>query len=282
MSKRKKNTASGLGKAFVAIVGLIAVSTAAYYRWAAGLENRKASVAAMSVPPVLLLALMIGGGADSSSTPEQIVATESEQTEVLSTSSLEKVIPAPEATYPVTVTRSGADFQNTFDGTMEVYPDKTVVTATWSPECGEGAPVAQQTQKFTHTMPAGSFEMETTREFSDCMNNEGTLSETDTYRIDSDGTIRVDLIDDDSSLIREDFVVIEGGPAPEVIVETPPEPEPVEEEYYEPEPVYAPPSRPTYSTCAEYNSAGRGNFTPSDPEYSNRRERDNDGIACEF
>ncbi len=36
------------------------------------------------------------------------------------------------------------------------------------------------------------------------------------------------------------------------------------------------------STCKEYNALGYGNFTPSDPEYTSRRDRDSDGIACEF
>nr|WP_228025235.1 excalibur calcium-binding domain-containing protein [cf. Phormidesmis sp. LEGE 11477] len=116
------------------------------------------------------------------------------------------------------------------------------------------------------------------------MNNQGTLNDTDTYRIDSEGTIRVDLIDDDGSLLLEDIIVIVGGPAPQATVEpedevvSAPEPEPISE----PEPVYTPPARPVYRTCKDYNAAGYGNFVSGDPEYTSRRDRDGDGVACEF
>ena len=54
------------------------------------------------------------------------------------------------------------------------------------------------------------------------------------------------------------------------------------EPIYEPEPVHTTPLRPFYFTCKEYNASGYGNFTPSDPEYTSRRDHDGDGIACEF
>lgn len=38
----------------------------------------------------------------------------------------------------------------------------------------------------------------------------------------------------------------------------------------------------SYRTCKEFNAAGYGDFRPGDPEYTARRDRDNDGIACEF
>ena len=284
MSRRKKNVSSRVAKGFVATFGLIITTTAAYYKWAAGLKSRKMSVGAMAAPPVLLLLLMIGSGADSSPLDRSAGVEPDPITESAPIEPIESIAASPDATYPVTVTRSGLDFSNTFDGIMEVYPDKTVVVATWTPECGDTAPVAQQTQKFTHTMLPGSFEIKTAKEFSDCMNNRGALYETGTYQIDSDGTIRVDLIDDDGSLIRQDFTVIRGGPAPEVVVapELDLAPEPEEEVYYEPETDYASSGIPAYSTCKDYNDAGYGNFVPGDPEYTSRRDRDNDGIACEF
>ena len=159
MPRRKKNASSSLAKGFVAAFGLIITAIAAYYRWAAGLQSKKISVGAMAAPPVLLLLLMIGSGADSSPSERAAVVEPEPIAESVPVERLEPITVSPDAVYPVTVTRSGLDFSNTFDGIMEVYPDKTVVVATWTPECGDTAPVAQQTQKFVHTMPSGSFNM---------------------------------------------------------------------------------------------------------------------------
>lgn len=35
-------------------------------------------------------------------------------------------------------------------------------------------------------------------------------------------------------------------------------------------------------SCKELNARGLGNFQAGDPNYSSRRDRDNDGLACEF
>ncbi|MBE9031813.1 excalibur calcium-binding domain-containing protein [filamentous cyanobacterium LEGE 11480] len=35
-------------------------------------------------------------------------------------------------------------------------------------------------------------------------------------------------------------------------------------------------------TCKELNKQGWGNFPEGDPNYTAKRDRDNDGIACEF
>ena len=283
MSKRKPKSAARRFKAALVAVG---ITIAAYYKWANGIRNRKVAFGMMALPPVLLLGLIVGSGADSSQ-QNQLAIVDSgtpATTTPVSTKPAEPSGPVAEATYPVTVTKTGIDFQHTFDGVMEVYPDKTIVIATWTPECGDIAPVDYQTQKFIYTLPNDSSEMKTVNEFSDCMNNKGTLNETDTYRIDPDGTIRVDLVDDDGSFIQENFLVITGGPAPqtaeepEIELASEPEPEPI----YEPEPVYTPPARPVYGTCKDYNAAGYGNFVPGDPEYTSRRDRDSDGIACEF
>ena len=87
----------------------------------------------------------------------------------------------------------------------------------------------------------------------------------------------------DNPLVLEDETAVE----PTVELEPTAEPEPATI----PEPVLslsfteevAPTaSRPSYSTCKDYNAAGYGNFSRSDLEYSSRRDRDGDGVACEF
>ena len=239
-------------------------------------------------------------------TPEETAsqnatALQPEATETISEAkeSVMTEIEVPSATYPVTVVKTGLDFQYTYDGELQVYPDKTVITATWKPQCGETTSVDYQTQRFTYTLPTGSSQMTTENEYSDCMGKSGIRTESDPYRVDADGTIRVDLIEpSDGSLIREDFIIITGGPSPKGELEAE-LPEPETESYEperttEPEPAYEPGSSTSnepggglsdlaqYSTCSEFNDAGLGNFTPGHPSYTSKRDRDGDGIACEF
>lgn len=53
-------------------------------------------------------------------------------------------------------------------------------------------------------------------------------------------------------------------------------------------PVYFAPPAPQATdgyisgTCKQLNVMGLGNFLPGDPNYNSSRDRDNDGIACEF
>ena len=276
-----------------------------YYSWAGELKSKKARLGAQFAPPLLLLSIIgasIGGGEPSQNAiapqPKRIETTAVEKTE----KPIATEVKAPSATYPITVTKTGLDFQYTYEGELKVYPDKAVIEATWTPECGESAPVDYQTQKFTYTLPSGNSQMEIQNEYSDCLGNEGVNNESAPYRVDPDGTIRADLIEpSDGSLIREDFIVITGGPAPEgetvsesgvestddrpldTLYASEPEPETPMEETIEEE-VYVEQATPSvsYSTCKEYNSAGLGNFTPDDPEYTSKRDRDGDGIACEF
>ena len=201
---------------------------------------------------------------------------------------------APSETYPITVVKTGLDFQYTYEGALQVYSDKTVVQATWTPQCGETASVDYQTQRFTYTFSPDSSQMETKNEYSDCFGKEGIRTQSDPFQLDSDGTIRVDLIEpSDGSLIREDFIVITGGPALDAAAV---EADSVDVSYSEPEEtIYE--AEPydigelgggglndlaQYSNCSEFNDAGLGNFTPDHPSYSSKRDRDKDGIACEF
>ena len=276
-----------------------------YYSWAGGIKNKKARLGTQFAPPLLLLLLLgaVIGGEESGQNaiapqPEKIEAAAVEQTE----KPIATEVKAPSATYPITVIKTGLDFQYTYEGELKVYPGKTVIEATWTPECGESAPVDYQTQKFTYALPSDSSQMEIRNNYSDCLGNEGINNEDAPYRVDPDGTIRADLIEpSDGSLIREDFIVITGGPAPEgetvsesgvkstdngdpdTLYASEPELETPVEETIEEE-VYVEQAAPavSYSTCKEYNNAGLGNFTPSDPEYTSKRDRDGDGIACEF
>lgn len=230
-------------------------------------------------------------------TNEKATTLQSEETEVISVAEepVAAEVEVPDATYPVTVVDTGLDFQHTYDGELQVYPDKTVIKATWRSRCGDIAPVDYQSQRFTYTLPSNSSQMAIRNEYSDCFESEGVLTESNPFQIDPDGTIRVDLIEpSDGSLIMEDSIVITGGPVPEteadaeseqVYVEPAPEPEPA----YESEPYDTGElggsglsDLAQYSTCAEFNSAGLGNFTPDHPSYTSSRDRDQDGIACEF
>lgn len=276
-----------------------------YYSWARGLQNKKARLGAQFAPPLLLL-WILGASIGGKESSQSVIAPQPKRIE---TASIEKAetpiaieVKAPSATYPVTVTKTWLDFQYTYEGELKVYPDKTVIEAIWTPECGASASVDYQTQKFTYTLPSGSSQMETQNEYSGCLGNEGVSNESDPYQVDPDGTIRVDLIEpSDGSLIREDFIVITGGPAPagetasksdvestdnrssDTLYATGPELEIPMEETIEEE-AYAEQAAPAvaYSTCKEYNSVGLGNFTPGDSEYTSRRDGDGDGIACEF
>lgn len=276
-----------------------------YYSWAGGLRNNKARLGAQFAPLLLLLSILsasIVGGESS----QNAIEPQPKRIETASVEEIEKPIAtevkAPSAIYPITAVKTGLDFQYTYGGELKVYPDKTVIEATWTPACGDSSPVDYQTQKFTYTFTSGNSQMETRNEYSDCFGNEGVSSESDPYRVDPDGTIRVDLIEpSDGSLIREDFIVITGGPdpvgktvsqsnvkatdkgSPDTLYTSEPEIETPIEETVEEE-VYVEQTAPAvyYSTCKEYNDAGLGNFTPDDPEYTSKRDRDSDGIACEF
>ena len=276
-----------------------------YYSWAGGLKNKKVRLGTQLAPPLLLLVLL-GAVIGSEESGQNAMAPQPTKIEAAAVEQTEKptatAVKAPIATYPITVVKTGLDFQYTYEGELKVYPDKTVIEATWTPECGDSAPVDYQTQKFTYTLPSGSSQMEIRNEYSDCLGNKGVNSENAPYRVDPDGTIKADLIEpSDGSLIREDFIVITGGPAPEggavsessvdsadesasdTLYASEPELETPVEETIEEE-VYVEQATPavSYSTCKEYNNAGLGNFTPSDPEYTSKRDRDSDGIACEF
>lgn len=80
--------------------------------------------------------------------------------------------------------------------------------------------------------------METKKEYSDCFGKEGVSTESDPFKVDFDGTIRVDLIEpSDGSLIRENFIVIMGEPAPDAAVSAV-EAGSVDTSYSEPEATY--------------------------------------------
>lgn len=75
-----------------------------------------------------------------------------------------------------------------------------------------------------------------------------------------------------------------------------PQPEPAPAPQPAPQPTYtAPTPQPSYTapapssgggyvsgSCKDLNAQGLGNFRPGDPNYTASRDRDNDGIACEF
>lgn len=275
-----------------------------YYSWARGLRNKRARLTATFAPPVIILGLI--GASVVSEEPSQKVAEP--QPERIETASAKKVeeplateVKAPDATYPITVVKTGEDFQNTYEGELKVYSGKTVIEATWKPECGPAASVDYQTQKFTYTFASGSSEIEIQNNYSDCLGNEGITTDNYPYQVDTDGTIRADLVETDGYLIRKDFIIITGGPAPEGETVSEVDVKPTANDDYHAEPLYAAepeqepqtekveevytePAAPAvyYSTCGEYNDAGLGNFTPADPEYTSKRDRDGDGVACEF
>ena len=57
--------------------------------------------------------------------------------------------------------------------------------------------------------------IEIQNKYSDCLGNEGITTDNYPYQVDPDGTIRANLVETDGSLIRKDFILITGGPAPE-------------------------------------------------------------------
>ena len=257
----------------------------------------------MFAPPLLIIGALASVTSPEATTYQTTTLPQQHDNGVASEPNTFIASEEPITTYPVTVVKTGLDFQYTYEGELKAYSDKTVIEATWTPECGDSAPVDFQTQRFTYTLPTSSSQMETKNEYSDCFGQEGVSHQSDPYQVDADGTIRVDLVEpSDGSLIREDFIVITSGPIPEerTVSETIADPadeasdipyaadldaepqtavaESIEEE------LQVESVQPTvyYSTCKEYNEAGLGNFTTSDPEYSSRRDRDKDGIACEF
>ena len=249
---------------------------------------------AVATPPILIIGGFFSIISPEGTADQSAVVLQEQETEMDSKPSVPVTSKAPSETYPITVVKTGLDFQYTYEGALQVYSDKTVVQATWTPQCGETASVDYQTQRFTYTFSPDSSQMETKNEYSDCFGKEGIRTQSDPFQLDSDGTIRVDLIEpSDGSLIREDFIVITGGPALDAAAV---EANSVDVSYSEPkETIYE--AEPydigelgggglndlaQYSTCAEFNGAGLGNFTPDHPSYSSKRDRDKDDIACEF
>ena len=266
----------------------------AYYKWAGNLPKGKGRRTLGRVAPALLLFILIpvGGGEPTEPTQANKQATSAVVEPVRAeaeTSSIETNL----SSYPVTIVRTGLDFEYTYEGTLVVYADKTVIEATWRSECFTPAQLNETTNEYTYTILTDSSTLEVENNFTDCLAGEkGVLNDEYPVVIDSDGTIRADAIESDGTIIVKDSIVITGGPAPEQVnkisqdIERDSEPiaeqdesEPQVEEiegYTDPIPqaVY-------YSTCKEYKAAGLGPFTADDPQYEAKLDRDKDGLACE-
>ena len=275
--------------------------TKAYYKWAGNLPKGKGRRTLGRVAPALLLFILIpaGGGEPTEPTQTNKHAT-SAVVEPVRAEAETSLIDTNLPSYPVTIVRTGLDFEYTYEGTLRAYADKTVVEATWRSECFAPAQLNETTNEYTYTILTDSSTLEAENNFTDCLAGEkGVLSDTYPVEIDSDGTIRADAIEADGTIIVKDSIVITGGPAPKQVskisqgIEQDSEPvteqdEPTTEQY-EPEPqvedveVYvAPAPQPVrHSTCKEYKAAGLGPFTVDDPQYEAKLDRDKDGLACE-
>lgn len=234
--QRQKNEANiaAIKKGYRSIEGCIK----GYYQWAGNLPKGRGRRTLGRVAPAILLLGIISIASGESTEPKLVdnattqVAVEPIKEKAkanLTEPNVPKVAvePAEKETkadlvesdvtaYPVTIVKTGEDFQYTYSGELKVYADKAVIEATWQPECGDVAPVDFQTHRITYTLNSDSSTVDTTGNFSDCFGKEGVLKDdSDPYQVDSDGTIRVDLIEpSDGSLVRKDFIVITGGPTP--------------------------------------------------------------------
>jgi hypothetical protein len=198
-----------------------------YYHWAATIENtRWRRVARLGPPGLIALMIIVGTFSeeptfykDQEREPEGV--SEAEAFSVKEDQAVSNTLEKPSVdkevdsvpTYPITVVKTGLDFQNTFQGKLKVYPEKTVVEAYWYPECGESS-VSTQTRTFTFVLPNDSTTASINDEWNpDCFGGQGERDTSNPYQIDPDGVIRIDSVEpSDGSIIVKDAVVITGGP----------------------------------------------------------------------
>ena len=74
--KKKQGTAGLVVQAVVAVVGVIALTTTAYYRWATGIQNKKGRTVVYVAPVGLLLLFAIGSGVSQEPEVETIARRE--------------------------------------------------------------------------------------------------------------------------------------------------------------------------------------------------------------
>jgi hypothetical protein len=91
------------------------------------------------------------------------------------------------------------------------------------------------------------------------------------------GSVVAVVLSDGSLIPAPEPAVVTTEPAPEPEPEVAPEPEP-EPEAPEPEPE---PDTVFYANCSEVRAAGADPIRRGDPGYSEKLDRDGDGIACE-
>lgn len=104
-----------------------------YYKWANGLSNRKIRLVAVFAPPLFVLGALSSIVAPGETANQNAIVSQKQSTETASEPSVPVVSEAPSETYPIAVVKTGLDFQYTYEGELQVYSDRTVVQATWTP-----------------------------------------------------------------------------------------------------------------------------------------------------
>lgn len=184
-----------------------------YRDWSASRKTSKGRLLAFSAPVLVVLGLL---GLGSMSSEPEAIEPEVSKAEVVEPEAVkaEVVEPTPVADAAemggekVQVIKTGLDFQDVYEGERFEESDGTFRVVV---EVDEGCPGSgRRDYEFTYSLETQILS-ETIIDIKNCSGQNGVYPwGSNPFEIESDGTIRVDSLEDDGTIIVDDYLVISG------------------------------------------------------------------------
>lgn len=174
-----------------------------YRDWAASRKTSRGRVFAFSAPALLLLVLIVASSMSTTVEPETSVPKVAEIEPV-------ETLPTTVASEPVgekvKVVKTGLDFQDIYEGERFEESDGTFRVVV---KIDEGCPgVGRRDYEFRYSLETKLF-TETVKDIDNCLGQNAVYrGDPEPLEVEADGTIKVDALDTDGTVIVDDSIVI--------------------------------------------------------------------------